>query len=193
MTALATSANLVDLSTLDEESRLTVTLDRSEVEALLASDSSPLLWFDLGVEGEEEPHRLTFELTGDDLRTLLSGSTGSEIALAVDGEALASLLDEPEVEAHGLRGAIAVSVAIATAAIAAPSALAATPQALGTAATSQAVSAAVSSQQVGPAATTQVSSQIVRSQIVRGANVKSQRATALTFSQLTILRAGAVR
>lgn len=188
MTAL-TTATLVDLAALDEDSRLTVTLDRSEVEALLGSDGSSLLWFELGVEGEEEPQRLTFELTDDDLRALLSGSTGDEIALAVDGDALAGLLDEPEVEAHGLRSAIAVSVAIATAAIAAPSALAATPQSVGTAATSQ----AVSSQQVGAAATTQVSSQIVRSHVARGASAKSQRASALTFSQLTILRAGAVR
>jgi len=192
MTALTTHANLVDLSALGEDSRLAVTLERSEVEALLGAEGSPLLWFELGVEGEEEPQRLTFELTDDDLRVLLSGSTGSEITLAVDGEALASLLDEPEVEAHGLRGAIAVSVAIATAAIAAPSALGATQQSVGTAATSQAVSAAVSSQQVGAAATTQVSSQIVRSHVARGA-ARSQRASALKFSQLTILRAGAVR
>jgi hypothetical protein len=37
-----------------------------------------------------------------------------------------------------------------------------------------------------------VSSQIVRSHVARGA-ARSQRASALKFSQLTILRAGAVR
>jgi hypothetical protein len=60
------------------------------------------------------------------------------------------------------------------------------------AATSQAVGQAVSSQQVGAAATTQVSSQIVRAQIARGASAKSQRASAYKFAQLSILRAGVV-
>ncbi len=189
MTALTTTANLVELTTLDEGSQLTVTLERGEVEALLSAGSSHQLWFEVGSEGEEEASRLTVELTDDDLRALLAGSTDDEVTLAFDGEELGGLLEEPDVEAHGLRGALAVSVAVASAAIAAPSALAATPQAVGTAS----VGAAATSQQAGAAATTQVSSQIVRQQIARGASAKSQRASAYTFAQLTILRAGAVR
>jgi hypothetical protein len=187
MTGLTTSANLVELSTLDEDSRITATLDRSELEALLDPQASHRLWFELGVEGEAEPQRLTLELSEEDIRALLAG-TGDELELALDGGEIAELLEEPDVEAHGLRGALAVSLAVATTAIAAPSALAATPQAL-----TASVSPAVSSQQVGAAATTQVSSQIVRQQLVRGAAAKSQRASAYKFAQLTILRAGAVR
>lgn len=189
MTALTASATLVELSALDEGSQLTATLDRSEIEALLAAGSSHQLWFELGVEGEEEPQRLTAELTDDDLRALLEGSTGDEVLVALDGNELVGLLEEPDVEAHGLRGALALSVAIASTAIAAPSALAATQQSVETAS----VSPAVTSQQVGAAAATQVSSQIVRSQIARGASVRSQRASAYKFASLTILRAGAVR
>jgi hypothetical protein len=191
MTALTTTANLVELSALDEETTLTATLERSELESLLAADTSPLLWFELGVEGEPEPQRLTVELTDDDLRALLAASTGDEIPLALDASELADLLEEPDVEAHGMRQALAVSVAIATAAIAAPAALAATPQATSPAATQQAVSAATTQQGVGAAATTQVVRQVVSQQLRPGA--KSQRLSPLKISSLSILRAGAVR
>jgi len=193
MTALTTSANLVELSTLAEESTITTTLERSEIEMLLAADSSRRLWFELGVEGEAEARSVTLELADDDLRTLLAGSTGDDVLLALDGEELAGLLEAPDVEAHGLRGALGVSIAVATAAVAAPSALAATQQSIGTAATTQAVGAAATSQEVGTAAATQVSRQIVSQQIARGASTKPQRASAYKYSQLSILRAGAVR
>jgi hypothetical protein len=197
MTALTTTASLVELSSLDEETQIATTIDRAELEELLSAGSSTL-WFELGVEGEAEPAKLTVDLGADGLRALLDRSTGDEIALVLDGQELAGLLEEPDVEAHGLRGALAVSLAVATTAIAAPSALAATQQSvgtasIGTAATSQQVSAATTSQKVGAAATRQVSRQVVRQQLVRGASAKSQRASAYTFSQLKIIRAGVVR
>ena len=197
MTALTTTASLVELSSLDEERQVATTIDRAELEALLSAGDSAALWFELGVEGEAEPARLTVDLGADDLRALLDGSIGDEVALVLDGQELAGLLEEPDVEAHGLRGALAVSLAVATTAIAAPSALAATQQSVGTAsigsaAASQQVSAATS-QQVSAATTRQVSSQVVRQQLVRGAAAKSQRASAYKFSQLKIIRAGVVR
>lgn len=191
MTALTTTANLVELSTLDVESQLTATLERSEIEALLSADGTNQLWFELGGEGAEV-QQLTVELTDDDLRALLAGSSGDEVVLALDGEAVADLLEEPDVEAHGLRAALAVSVAVVTAAIAAPAGLAATPQATSPAATQQSVGAATTQQGVGAAATTQVVRQIVSSQLRPGA-AKTQRVSPLKFHSLTILRAGAVR
>jgi hypothetical protein len=187
---LTTTANLVEHSTLDETTRFTATFGRDELEALLSADTAPMLWFDLGIEGEAEARRLTVELTESDLEALLEGSGEDVVLLAIDGEGLAGLLDEPDVEAHGMRSALAV--AIATAAIAAPSGLAATQQGVGAAATQQGVGAAATSQQVGSAAATQVSSQIVRSQIARSA-AKPQRAAPVKFNSLTILRAGVVR
>jgi hypothetical protein len=191
MTALTTTANLVELSTLDVESQLTATLERSEIEALLSADGTNQLWFELGGEGAEV-QQLTVELTDDDVRALLAGSSGDEVVLALDGEAVADMLEEPDVEAHGLRAALAVSVAVVTAAIAAPAGLAATPQATSPAATQQSVGAATTQQGVGAAATTQVVRQIVSSQLRPGAT-KSQRVSPLKFHSLTILRAGAVR
>lgn len=191
MTALTTTANLVELSTLDEDSQLTATLERSEIETLLSADGTNQLWFELGAEGTEI-QQLTVELTDDDLRALLAGSSGDEVLLALDGEAVANMLEEPDVEAHGLRAALAVSVAVVTTAIAAPAGLAATPQATSPAATQQSVGAATTQQGVGAAATTQVVRQIVSSQLRPGAT-KSQRVSPLKFHSLTILRAGAVR
>lgn len=190
MTALTTTANLVEPSALQEETRLTATLERADVEALLSEGRSQL-WFELGREGEADPYRLTVELTEDDLRALLAGSTGDDIALVLDGEELADLLEEPEVEAHGLRAALAVSIAVATTAIAAPAGMAATSPATSAAATQQSVSAATTQQAVGAAATTQVVRQVVSQQLRPGA--KAQRVSTLKLNSLTILRAGAVR
>lgn len=189
MTALTTTANLVEPTALDEDTRLTATLERSDVEALL-SEGRPQLWFELGAEGEASPYRLTVELTEEDLKALLAGS-GDEILLALDGEELSGLLEEPDVEAHGLRAALAVSIAIATTAIAAPAGMAATSPATSPAATQQSVSAATTQQAVGAAATTQVVRQIVSQQLRPGA--KAQRVSPLKMNSLTILRAGAVR
>lgn len=191
MTVLTTTANLVESSALGEDTRLTATVDRSEVEAMLA-EGRPQLWFELGTEGEADPYRLTVELTEEDLRALLAGATGDDILLALDGEELAGLLEEADVEAHGLRAALAVSIAVATTAIAAPAGMAATsPAATSPAATQQSVSAATTQQSVGAAATTQVVRQVVSQQLRPGA--KAQRVSPLKLNSLTILRAGAVR
>jgi hypothetical protein len=190
MTALTTTANLVEPSALEGENRLTATIERADVEALLSEGRSQL-WFELGTEGEADPYRLTVELTEEDLRALLAGSTGDDITLALDGEELTGLLEEPEVEAHGLRAALAVSIAVATTAIAAPAGMAATSPALSPAATQQSVSAATTQQAVGAAVSSQVVRQVVSQQVRPGA--KAQRLSPSKFKSLTILRAGAVR
>lgn len=191
MTGLTTTANLVELSTLDEASQLTATLERTEIDALLAEGGVHQLWFDLAAEGEADPYRLTVELTDDDLRALLAGEPGDDVLLALDGEELAGLLEEPDVEAHGLRAALAVSVAVATTAIAAPAGIAATQPAVSPATVQQSVGAATTQQAVGAAATTQVVRQIVSSQLRPGA--KSQKLSPLKLRSLTIIRAGVVR
>ena len=187
MSALTTTANLVDYASL-EEGAITATLEREDLDAL-AGGPTHKLWFELLREGETEPLRMTVELTDADVAALVAGAPGEEVILAFDRQELGGLLEEPDVEAHGLRGALAVSLAVVGTTIGAPAALAATPQSLETAS----VSPAVTSQQVGSAATTQVSSQIVRQQLARGASAKSQQASAYKFAQLSILRAGAVR
>ena len=186
-----TTANLVELSALNGQDQLPATLDRAEIAALLGEGTSHQLWFDLAVEGEGDPYRLTVELSDDDLRAVLAGAAGDEVLLALDGQEVAGALEEPDVEAHGLRGALAISLAVATTAIAAPAGMAATQPAVSPATSTQSISAATTQQAVGAAATTQVVRQIASQQLRLGA--KAQRVSPLKLNSLTILRAGAVR
>jgi hypothetical protein len=131
---------------------------------------------------------------------MLRLATGDDVVLALDGETAAGLLDDPDVEAHGLRGALAI--AVATAAIAAPAGLAATPQAASPATTPQ-VSSQVSSQ-ISAATTPQVSSLVTTSQVssqvsraaaaaqVKGLVAKTQlhKSLVVKAAGVTILRGG---
>jgi hypothetical protein len=151
MQELTTTANLVEYGSLGDSGSIATVLERSELEAALSADDFAGLWFELGNEEDEETQRLTLELTPADLEEILRLSSGDEVALALDADAVSGLLADPDVEAHGMRGALAV--AVATAAFAAPAGLAATPQ----------VSSQVSSQvspQVSSQVSTQVSSQV---------------------------------
>lgn len=134
----------------------------------------------------------TLDLAPADLEEMLRRSTGDEIALALDGDAVAGLFDDPDVEAHGLRGALAI--AVASAAILAPAGQAAVAQTASAASTVQGVGAAATSQQVGVAATAQVSSLAARVQI-SGVASKSQvsKKLALKGANLKLLRSGLVR
>ena len=145
---VTTSANLVEYDALDDSGSVTAVLARSDVEAALEGDS-PGFWFELGYEDEEES-RLTIDLSPADLRTILGQTEGDEVVLALDGDWVSGVFEESDVEAHGLRGALAI--AVVAGAIAAPAGMAATPQ--------------VSSASVGSQATPAAQSQVVRSQVV---------------------------
>jgi hypothetical protein len=165
-------------------SPITANLARSELEAGLNTHESAQLWFELGLDGDEETTRLTLDLTPTDLEEMLRRSTGDEVSLALAGNALAGLFADPDVEAHGLRGALAATVAIA--AIAAPTSLAAVPQTSGVAATAQRASAAATVQTSGTAATAQISSVAAKAQI-SGVAAKAQ------ISKTLVVRAGGVQ
>jgi hypothetical protein len=171
MQELVTRASLVEYETLEEAAPITAVLARSELEAALDADDSAQLWFDIGSAEDEEITRLTLDLTLADLQEILRFSTADEIVVALDPDGVEGLLAEPEVEAHGLREALAI--AVAAGAIAAPAGLAATPQTASPAATAQA-RAAATSQQVSAAATAQVSSQATRGQVAKGQVAKGQ-------------------
>jgi hypothetical protein len=193
MQELTTSATLVEYGTLDGESPFTAVLARSELESALTEDPSARLWFELEAEGDEQTKLLTIDMVSGDLEEMLARSTGDEIVLALDENALASLFDGSDVEAHGLRGALAV--AVATAAIAAPAGLAATaPLTASAASTVQRAGTAATVQTSGVAATTQVASLAAKTQ-VSGVAAKSQvsRSLVARSGALRILRAGVVR
>jgi hypothetical protein len=184
MQELTTTATLVEYGTFEGGSPITAILARSELEAALNTHESAQLWFELGLDGDEETTRLTLDLTPTDLEEMLRRSTGDEVSLALDGDALAGLFADPDVEAHGLRGALAATVAIA--AIAAPTSLAAVPQTSEVAATAQRATAAATVQTSGTAATAQISSLAAKAQI-SGVAAKSQ------ISKSLVVRAGGVQ
>jgi hypothetical protein len=184
MQELTTTATLVEYATFEGGSPITAILARSEFEAVLNTHESAHLWFELGLDGDEETTRLTLDLTPTDLEEMLRRSTGDEVSLALDGDALAGLFADPDVEAHGLRGALAATVAIA--AIAAPTSLAAVPQTSEVAATAQRATAAATVQTSGTAATPQISSLAAKAQI-SGVAAKSQ------ISKSLVVRAGGVQ
>jgi hypothetical protein len=185
-------ATFVSPEAVDES--LTTIVARSVLEAALQEKESAELWFDLASEDGEEVGRLSVDLSTTDIEELLGLSSEDEIALTLDGEAMESLFDDAEVEAHGLKGAIAI--AVTSAAILVPAGQAAVPQA-----TTQALpqaTAQVSAQataQVRPAATTQVSSVAAKTQITlqKKAQISKIQVAKLNGLKLKLLQSGLAR
>ena len=149
MQQLTTTATFTDRRPDDDV--LTTIVARSVLEAALAEDEKAELWFEIGRE-DEETTRLAIDLSASDLEEILRLSSGDDVALTLDGDGVAGLFDDPDVEAHGLKGAIAI--AVTSAAILAPAGHAALPQSVGTASTAQRSGVAATAQ-IGVAATTQ--------------------------------------
>ena len=197
MLELTTTGRLVDYAVL-EAGGLAAVLARRDLQAALESGGGAQLWLELGSTGEDsDDARVTIDLQPSDLEEILSRSEEDEIALALDGEGLAAALEDSEVEAHGLRGALAI--AVTSAAVLAPTSMAAVPQTVESAVSAQRVSSAVTSQAV-PAATAQVSPAAARTQVAKAQVAKRQLARTQVSTNLVlkahglkIVRAGLVR
>lgn len=194
MQELTTIATLADEATLADDSAVTAVLDRGEIEAALRSGLPAELWFE--VEQDDEPSRLALEVSSADLEEILRLSGSGDIVLALDADGVSGLLEEAEVEAHGLRGALAV--AIVAGAISAPAGLAATPQvssaSVGTQVTSavesQVAPATVQSQVSRAVSKSQVSRAVAKSQVVRaGAKTQVSKSLVVKASGLKVIRA----
>jgi hypothetical protein len=197
MQELRTAGHLVEYAALEGKGSFAAVLARTELEAALHADGSVGLWFELGHggAGAEDTSRLTLEVTSADVERMLQSSPGDEIVVALDAEEVDGLLADSDVEAHGIRGALAI--AVATAAIAAPTSLAATPQVSSEVSpqVSSQVSTEVSPQVSGLVATTQVSRQVlrpastaqVRAQVVRN---QLHRSLVLNAAGVKVLRSG---
>src|SRR6185503_7882169 len=72
---------------------LTTIVARSVLEAALAED-----------ERGEQSRRLAIDLSAADLEELLRLSGSEDVALTLDGDDVAGLFDDPDVEGHGLKG-----------------------------------------------------------------------------------------
>ena len=108
MQVVQARATFVDVRDCDES--LTTIVARSVLEAAQKEHESAELWFELGTEDGEDVNRLSIDLSYTDIEDLLRLSSEDEIALTLDGEAVESLFGEPDVEGHGLKGAIAIAV-----------------------------------------------------------------------------------
>lgn len=182
-------AALTTSQTVDES--LTTIVARSVLEAALKEDESAELWFDLANEDGKDVSRLSVDLSYTDIEELLRLSPEDQIALSLDGDEIESLFADPDVEAHGLKAAIAI--AVTGAAILAPAGQAAVTQSVDAAATVQRANPAVTAQ-IAPAAQTQISSAAARTQVSSlRARAQVSKPLVLKASGLTLLRSGLVR
>jgi hypothetical protein len=189
MQVVQARATFVTPETVDES--LTTIVARSVLEAALKEEESAELWFELGTDDGEDVSRLSIDLSYSDIEELLRLSPEDEIALTLDGDEVATLFGDPDVEAHGLKGAIAI--AVTSAAILAPVGQAAVPQSVDAAATVQRANVATTAQ-VGTAATAQVSSLVSRAQAARvQTKVQVSKSQVAKVSSLKLLQSGLAR
>lgn len=187
MQELTTRASLVEYGTSPDP--ITATLSRRELETVLDTDDSAGIWFEFGEEEDEEGKLLTAELGTPEIEEILRSSSGDNVVLALDPAEVLGLFDEPEVQGHGLRGALAI--AVVSAAVAAPAGMAAAPQAVDAAATVQRARAATSLQQT---TTTQVSTAVTGAQVSSAAaRAQITRSLKLNASGVTRLRGSSLR
>ena len=171
---------------------LTTIVARSVLEAALQEEEPAELWFEVARDDGDDVSRLSIDLSYSDIEELLRMSPEDEIALSLDGEAVESLFDDADVEAHGMKGVIAI--AVTSAALLVPGvAQAAVPQA------TQQATAQVSGQvttQVSAAATAQVSSLAAKTQVSlqnKPQVSKVQVAKVSKLGGLKLLRSGLAR
>ena len=186
--AALTTSDAVDES-------LTTIVARSVLEAALAEGESSTLWFEVG--DDEDSRRIEVDLSTADMEELLRMSGNEDVALSLDGNELAGLFDDPEVEAHGLKGAIAIVVTSAAllapagqAAVTQSVGAAATTQGVGVAATTQGVGVAATTQGVGVAATTKVSHAAATAQVASAQAKLARSSAAFKLQNLKVLRGG---
>ena len=194
MQAIQARATFVTAEAVDES--LTTIVARSVLEAALQEEEPAELWFEVAKHDGDDVSRLSIDLSYSDIEELLSMSPEDEIALSLDGEAVENLFDDADVEAHGMKGAIAI--AVTSAALLAPGiAQAAVPQA--TVQAKPAATAQVSTQataQVSASATAQVSSLAAKTQVSlqnKPQVSKIQLSKVSKLSGLKLLRSGLAR
>lgn len=118
MEEVASTAKLVDAGAVDAQSGLTATLPRSDVEAALQDDAGADLFLEIARIQNGERNDRTIKVAWDrsDLQELLK-TGGDTITFVFDPAELERMLDDPDVEAQGLREkALVITVAAATAA-----------------------------------------------------------------------------
>jgi hypothetical protein len=107
-----------------EASGLSTTLPRRDVErAIKAKNGPPELVIDVTRTGDGETRSVAVQWTKADLEELLGQSSGDTVTLTFKAEDLLRAFEDPDVEPHGIREALLVTVAagsLAGAAMASP-------------------------------------------------------------------------
>ena len=170
-----------------DEEALTTIVARSVLEAALAEDDPGQLWFE--VASDDDSRLLAIDLSTADLEEMLRLSGSDDVALTLDGDDVAGLFDDPEVEGHGLKGGIAI--AVASAALLAPAGQAAVTQSVGTEATTKRAGVAATTQ-VGVAVSAQVANQAVTAQVA-SVHAKLAKSNAAKLRSFKLLRGGIAR
>ncbi|HEU5206619.1 MAG TPA: hypothetical protein VFT94_03315 [Gaiellaceae bacterium] len=166
---------------------LTTIVARSVLEAALADEEPGQLWFE--VESEDDSRRLAIDISTADLEELLRLAGSDDLALTLDADEVGGLFDDPDVEGHGMKGAIAI--AVTSAALLAPAGQAAVTQTVGTQATTQRADVAATTQ-IGAAVSTQVSNAAATAQVAT-VQAKLAKSNVTKLRSLKLLRGGLAR
>ena len=184
MLEITRTATFTDAQT---DEALTTIVARSVLEAALAEDEPGRLWFE--VESDDDSRLLAIDMSTADLEELLRLSGSDDVALTLDAGDVEGLFDDPDVEGHGLKGAIAI--AVTGAALLAPAGQAAVTQSVGTQATTQRAGVAATTQ-VGAAVSTQVSNAAATAQVA-SVQAKLAKSNAAKLRSFKLLRSGLAR
>jgi hypothetical protein len=125
MEEVASTPKLVDPADVDAKGALTATFPRSHIEAALQHDAGADLFLEIAriQNGERDDRKVKVAWERSELEDLLNRASGDHVTLTFDQAELERMLDDPDVEAQGLREKVLVlTVAAATAAGAAGSA-----------------------------------------------------------------------
>ena len=119
MEEVASTPKLVDPADVDAKSGLTATLPRSDIETALQDEAGADLFLEIAriQNGERDDRTVKVTWSRQELEDLLRRASGDAVTMTFSQEELERLLDDPDVEAQGMREKIAVlSIAAATAA-----------------------------------------------------------------------------
>jgi hypothetical protein len=166
---------------------LTTIVARSVLEAALAEDEPGQLWFE--IESEDDSRLVAIDMSTADLEELLRLAGSDDVALTLDVDDVEGLFDDPDVEGHGMKGAIAI--AVTSAALLAPAGQAAVTQSAGTQSTTQRAGVAATTQ-IGAAVSTQVSNAAATAQVT-SVQAKLAKSNAAKLRSFKLLRSGLAR
>jgi hypothetical protein len=166
---------------------LTTIVARSVLEAALAEDEPGQLWFE--IEADDDSRLVAIDMSTADLEELLRLAGSDDVALTLDVDDVEGLFDDPDVEGHGMKGAIAI--AVTSAALLAPAGQAAVTQSAGTQSTTQRAGVAATTQ-IGAAVSTQVSNAAATAQVT-SVQAKLAKSNAAKLRSFKLLRSGLAR